>query len=642
MGSDVAILFEARNLALLKQHISGKHQAALAADTRVAAKAGEVEGLAYTGVCSPERTVCSYLAEKGKVVMVTNSLAQLARLARTASGGEPNLASLPEYVFFRDRYKLEDTKESALLVLPDAAIRRWCSPQWRIAASRRTRAAALLSELHAANLDLILAGTSDEARPLRIDEKLPAMEKVELTPAGVYSPRYGTLGFMTPIIELPLTRVTEGEAEAYRRFRERYQRNWREYFDPIAVRFYLSEHELALDVTVMPLIAGSDYRELVELTRGSELPQSGGDPHEGILFRYGMSINRESRPVRQVTGFAVSMAPGLKLDALSWLGDYFVVYGDLDPFWDELARTEERRYGRFFEDNAHRLPVALYVDVSSALKVTAFLASVRAFIEQTAPGMTLWENKKYKGQNYVKVSPTGEAARDGVPEKLALYYGVTGKTLIITLSEGLLKRALKRQSTRRKSPRKRKKLDARGLEWLGSSVGMQADVHVLKLLELVARREYVPQMQNRAWGNIPVLNEWQRLRPDGDPVELHQQLWHTRLLCPGGGEYVWNEEWQTMESTLYGHPGVPKEGPGLLRPPLSTLNAGNFGLTFENDGVRARVELVRNKKKISALTVRIARSICRVRPNGMCRAVPYAVHLLRGIWDLVDEHILLY
>jgi hypothetical protein len=66
--------------------------------------------------------------------------------------------------------------------------------------------------------------------------------------------------------------------------------------------------------------------------------------------------------------------------------------------------------------------------------------------------------------------------------------------------------------------------------------------------------------------NLPILNEWKRRYPAQDPVKLHEQFWHTTLVCPGGGRYVWNQQWQTMESTVYGHPAQPKPGPDKVLP----------------------------------------------------------------------------
>ena len=90
-------------------------------------------------------------------------------------------------------------------------------------------------------------------------------------------------------------------------------------------------------------------------------------------------------------------------------------------------------------------------------------------------------------------------------------------------------------------------------------------------------------MQSSAWSNLPILNEWKRLYPDCDPVELHERVWNIRLICPGGGRYVWNDKYQTMESTVYGHPGEPKKGP-LAAVALQQFSSGDFGLAFENQG----------------------------------------------------------
>jgi len=47
---------------------------------------------------------------------------------------------------------------------------------------------------------------------------------------------------------------------------------------------------------------------------------------------------------------------------------------------------------------------------------------------------------------------------------------------------------------------------------------------------------------------------------------LHEKLWGVRLTCPGGGKFVWNDQWQTMESTVYGSPGNPRPGPAWPGP----------------------------------------------------------------------------
>jgi hypothetical protein len=97
-------------------------------------------------------------------------------------------------------------------------------------------------------------------------------------------------------------------------------------------------------------------------------------------------------------------------------------------------------------------------------------------------------------------------------------------------------------------------------------------------------------MRRRSYDNLPILNELKRRYPNQDPVATYERLWAARLVCPGGGEYVWNDKWQTMESTVYGHPGEPKEANPPK--PYAKWQAGDFGLTFEDDGLRARCALI--------------------------------------------------
>lgn len=589
-GTDVAVLFEAPNPALLEQLLLARVALAAAAEPAAKPQEGEVKGVAYHGARSPDRSICSYVARMKGVVVVTNSLPQLGRLIGVAKGRTEPIASLPEYKFFRGRYPRGDKEETALVFLSDATIRRWCGPRWRIATSRRTRDAAVIAELQATHLDKLVAGSA-EPGPLYTDLPLADAGQLRLGPSGVVSPVHGTLGFMTPIAELSIDRVTKAEANAYAQWRDRYQRNWRWAFDPIALRLGVKDKKLSADLTVMPLILGTDYRWFVSVTEGAEIASGAGDPHNAPVHVV-MAVNPKSPPFQFASNFAQTMAQGI---TLGWVGSSVAIYVDEDPFWDELAKLEGDQRQEFFEEEGYRVPIAVNVEVSSGLKLTAFLASLRAFVEQTSPGMTQWESLQYKNESYVKVSPT-ERARAGNEEweEAALYYSPSGNSLILTPSEAMLKRALDRRIARRKEQLDGKQPVASERPWLGASLAMQVDWRLLEAVLRLSSQEYQAMMQSRAWGTLPILNEWKRRYPDRDPVALHQQLWHTRLLCPGGGTYVWNDEYRTMESTVYGHPGAPKLGPAI--PPLAkSFTNGNFGVTFENQGLRARAMLERKE-----------------------------------------------
>ena len=63
--------------------------------------------------------------------------------------------------------------------------------------------------------------------------------------AGVESSTLGSLEWMTPIVEMPIEKVTKAEAESYEQWRRGYERNWRWAFDPIGLRISLGEKKLA-------------------------------------------------------------------------------------------------------------------------------------------------------------------------------------------------------------------------------------------------------------------------------------------------------------------------------------------------------------------------------------------------------------
>ncbi len=595
-GTDVAVLFEAAQPEVLRSLLAARViQAGAAADPDAKTANGTLGAagdgaIAYSGMKSADRSVCSYVARLGDIVIVTNSLAQLERLAEVQRGKRASLAGLPEFKFFRTRYPLGAADESALLFLSDPTIRRWCGPKWRIASSRRTIGMHAMDDLQAAFFES-LAGGRVEAGPIHADVSAIDLGDLRLTASGVRSSTLGTLEFQTPIVELPWDKVTKAEADGYKRWRDNYQNNWRWAFDPIALRIHCGEKSLAGDLTVMPLIFASDYHELVELSRGAKLAPTAGDPHDAPI-QFVMGINHDALPMRSAGNLLQGAIPG-QTDPLSWIGSSVGMWVEDDPFWDELVRKkDDQERWKFFEENVARLPVAVQIDISSRIKLTAFLVGLRGMIEQTAPGMVAWESHKYHDQAYVKLTPTERAKKElppGVKEP-CLFYAILSDGLLLTLNQRLLEQAIDRQAAREKAQADGKPIVAPTHSWLGTSECLQFNQKAVTMLAELGREAYRTQMQRLAWSNLPILNEWKRRFPDRDPVALHEQFWQTRLVCPGGGKYVWNDEWQTMELTVYGNPGQSKTGPSVP-PALAELLHANFGLSFEDQGLRARLEL---------------------------------------------------
>ena len=586
-GTDVAVLFETTDPETLKAAINARYTAALTAVPDTQAVNGTLGEMAYNGVVSPFRTISSYMIDLGNAVAVSNSLAQLERILQARESKIPAIAGLDEYTFFRDRYAAGASEENALLIITDATIRRWCGPELRIGAARRSQAAAVLSELQAGYVETLTYG-SDPAEILAQGAAAADLGELRMAPNGMASLRYNTLDFLTPLLEMPLEKVTQEEAAAYDRFRSAYQRRWSWFFDPIAIRISLRSGRLSTDVTVRPVIASSSYRSYMDVTEGVSLPTDAGDIHPQALLHYVMALNMDSMLMQEAGNFLTSMS----LQALNWAGSWLAVYVDDAPFWQELAQTTRERGSKaakdFFESHLREIPAAIAIDVKNPLTLAAFLTSLRAFAEQTAPGLLVWEALQHNEQPYVKITPS-QAMQEQTDELagLAIYYAAMPDMFTLSLREDMIHQALER----RQGPSESGKTPEKQSFWQGESLGLRVSQKALDFLRILSQEEMALALQRRAWGNIPILNEWRRLGQDSAP-DFHEQYWQVRLVCPGGGEYVWNEEFQSYESTVFGHPGKPRF-PEELPSPFQTIREVNMGITFEADGLRAIADVTR-------------------------------------------------
>ncbi|HZO08696.1 MAG TPA: hypothetical protein VFC77_04920, partial [Myxococcota bacterium] len=516
-----------------------------------------------------------------------NSTAQLERIAAAAEGRAQPLAKADEYVWFRERYPRGDPAESALLVLTDATIRRWASPRSRIADSRRVRALAAMTEVHARNLRAIASGKAPEGPAAQPD--LPFSSDFAWDRGGVRSKTYGTPGFLTPVAELEVAKVTPSEKAAYERFRAGFQSRWRNVFDPIALRLSFSDKKLAADLTVMPLVVDSDYRELRDLTLDAALTPAAGDAHEGTLLHFAFAFGKRSDLARMLAQGLGPFAQQLGADPLGWVGGGVAIYADRDAFWDELLRAPDR--SAFLEKGFYRMPIALHVEVKDPLKLAAFLLAVRAMGDGAAPGMARWETKTWHEQSYVAIHAEESAGLGEEMANAAVYYAAMPNAFVLSLREDVVQRAIDRRIARKAAtgaaPGER--------PWLGASLGLRAERDAVDVISGLAGEAPTDEMQRAAWSALPILGEWHRLFPAEDPLAVHERLFGVRLTTPAGGSFVWNEAMQSMEATDYGSPAAPKTGPSFPAA-LARFQRGEFGLSFEGEGLRVRAELERDGK----------------------------------------------
>ena len=584
-GTSLTLIFEAKQKEGLLAALAMRRMQAKEKFSQAKPVSGEIPKSAnhkYEGIASPDRTIRSFVSSFNEFVVVTNSMEQLTRLAKVFDKKGTNLASLEEYHFFRQRYQIApNNKEDAFLMITDATIRRWCGPEWRIGASRRTRAAAAIAELQARH---------ESGSPLNTKE-FPELGKVSLINGQVQSSKFGSLSFLKSVNELNITKITPAEKKAYEFFRNRYQSHWSKYFDPISAQLSIENGTIKGDLSILPLIGGTDYRQMIQTVGEVKLKPESGDPHPGTVLHWVSALDMNSPRFKQASNFAAIMAPSLGGGAFSWVGESFSLYMDKSPFFEDMQKAFRKNgiegLEDFSEKNLGRIPLAMNVEVRNPFKLTAFLAGLRAWIEQTAPGMTVWSNHAHKGQGYVKIAP-GKGLEDNLIKEgsapISLYYVPSPQLFTISLSEKIIQKAIERNILRRDENSSLTKGN-----WSGMSSAFQASKPIPSIFDLSMSQNTMNAMQRKSWNNLHALNEWRIHLKKNDPLTYHQRVWQTELLCPGGGKYIWNKKYKTYESTVFGHAAEPKTPKNLSI--LGHWKNVNLGINFENDGLRVKGSL---------------------------------------------------
>lgn len=556
-GTDVAVVFDAEDpQAFHRTLLTTMRIKAMA--KRATTQEYQGEGWQAVSFVTPDRALSCHVMHVGRLVVVANSSVQVRKLAAVASGGAGALGALDEFRFFRQRYPMQ-ADETAFLFISDETIRRWCGPESRIGASRRARATAALLDLTASSID----GKAPA------DTYAALLGKVSSSGGRIHSETHGSLGFMTPIAELGIATASEREKSGYETWRRGYESGWPMVFDPIAARFTVGAEHRAMDLTVLPLTAGSDYEDWIKLAGKAALSPRARAVPEGASCFLSLAVDRDAEMFRSFDQQLVEFLPELKIEPLGWMA------GSVS-LWLDDRELAEAVPGYFKNtDTLASLPAVLRVESKSSVKLALFLTAVRASIGQSSPGLLKWENRTHGDHTYVVVSQAEDAFMD-----ITLYYATLRSALLVSLDEITLIRAIAREKSALPDalPAARHAFAEATPSTLGAFMNMSG------------RHDHFSREQITSWTALPVLNEWKRRHPDRVPAKLHLEKFATAIHCPGGRGYRWNAEDMTMESVTFGHPAAPRADDPPVSP-MARYAAMRAGLDFEDGGLRVRASV---------------------------------------------------
>ncbi|WFB35599.1 hypothetical protein P3T73_15715 [Kiritimatiellota bacterium B12222] len=288
-------------------------------------------GISLTGSISELPTPAgrtAFVMIKDDYLMFSSNAEELNLLKHVALGTTSNLGESAEF-----RYMLTQNSPTehtaAYVYMSDPFIRRLTGPALKIAQMRRLQAKAEMEALSAGDL-LYRMDHRKEAPDLQtlIDEGYaPAptdLQNLVWANAIATNATWGTAANLNSLSSLLPSEVTMVEKGAYDQYRNRYQRFWRQFFDPIAIRVDLKpEQEVETTIFILPLINSSIYDQV----RGIFRNQPGTPPMQRPVI--------EPAPIAMMS---INLSEELWIEFLDGVSE--VVEDQLGmnlPIWEQLG-----------------------------------------------------------------------------------------------------------------------------------------------------------------------------------------------------------------------------------------------------------------------------------------------------------------
>ncbi len=269
-GPSLGVVFEAKNVSLLKSSLNSDRTAAA---KRLASEGCKLETIEIAGekvslLSTPDNQVRSFMAERGSYIFLTTSR-RLAERFLQIGGEEPSLGDSKAFRFARLMMPVEN-KYDIFVYLSSEFFRNLVSPQYQIELRRRLKALAAIEIAELASLTSAAeTGMRDAVlsiERLGADGYLPPgfQTRVDGSQTLAFSGSWhdslrGKRGSFLPIADVQFSDCSVEEAQAYREQATFYATQWQQ-TDPLMVgvrRFARGPDErverLALEAYIAPL-----------------------------------------------------------------------------------------------------------------------------------------------------------------------------------------------------------------------------------------------------------------------------------------------------------------------------------------------------------------------------------------------------
>lgn len=638
-GSDVTLLFELKEPEVFRARMDALLSEATKNEEGAVRKNGEILGIEYDHVTTPDRSVHVFSAYPRPDLHVrSNSEVALERILAAIGGAEGvrRLGETDEYAYIRTLMPRGAELEDGLVYLSDPFIRRIVGPQVKLTELRRMQCYNHLCMIGRAAL---LHRTQRGQAPASLE----ALAEAECAPGvfgtgellcpdgGTYAlssdaqwgtcTHHGHARSLTPCCEIPIERVSAEERRMYHEFLSEYNRYWRVFFDPIVMRISSRPERYRIETLILPLIDNSIYSNLAEAL--------GGEPEQ---------LDALPVPTANILSVGVKFDKDVLLGGMDQLGHWapfdvrngvssedvrdLVSKGlgnqvslnvcDTDPLFDfSLPGFLGRALGSFnargsssmdeimwigFFVTALSAPVYVSMPVADETVVDAFLDKLDASLAVAArqPERGGWISERY--DFYGLPAEDGQRIRCGSvgfgPLKWRLFWARIDGALHVASKKWVL-RDLAAAHAPEAGPVGHAMIRMRPKHWAA----------VLQDYEL----GWAENNRLACLGNVGPLSNVARAlaghaaEDAGERMEqvagLAAAIYGARQFCPEGGSYSSNAD-GSVSCEVHGTPAAPRQPAGPVEESsaakaLRTFRDFTAALTFTPEGLRAVVTIDR-------------------------------------------------
>ncbi|MCA9191670.1 MAG: hypothetical protein KDB03_07910 [Planctomycetales bacterium] len=265
-GASVGVLFEAANVAILKQSMETDRSALLKKYPGAQLQQLNIEGESATLLSTPDNRLRSFLVIHDKFVFVTTSEHLAQRFIQVASG-DRSLADLPHFQATRG-WMPQSNGYTVFGYFSPEFFYHLVSPKYQIELQRRLKAiahleiaevAALAARAEGHKVDDLKSLASFGFLPEGFDKRPDGARVLNLDGEWIDSLR-GARGSFLPIEDVEIDGVTSVEAQQYGRIAAFYQQQWKN-MDPmvVGVRRYRSpagptREQVAVEGYIAPFV----------------------------------------------------------------------------------------------------------------------------------------------------------------------------------------------------------------------------------------------------------------------------------------------------------------------------------------------------------------------------------------------------